>query len=155
MPPLRALIDSMVFDAIVAEPDLRDEVDRLTSAGDLELLAAAETMQEIEATPDAAHRKQLRRVRVLVVPPADTRDPATADLRAALVRSRGVSYEDAAIAMAAALLNVPFVTEDRDLREAVATHLRGVATWDWAGDLRPRILQLSRAASRGRTRRSG
>jgi hypothetical protein len=152
---LRCLIDSMVFDAIAAEADLLRCVDRLTSARALELLAAAETMHEIEATPDAAHRRQLRRVRVLVVAPADVRHPATADLLEALLASRGVSRQDAAIAMAAALLNVPFVTEDRDLRTAVAAHLPGVATWDWAGGLRPRIVALSRAASTGRTDRSG
>ncbi len=53
---LRCLIDSMVFDAVVAEPGLLADVDRLTSARRLELLAAAETMREIGATPAAISR---------------------------------------------------------------------------------------------------
>jgi predicted nucleic acid-binding protein len=139
---LRCLIDSMVFDAIAADPPRLTDVDRLTSARRLELLAAADTMAEIAATPDRARRRQLQRVRVLVVPPADAGDPAT---RRALTRLRaatGVSAEDASIALAAAVQGVPLVTEDRDLRLAVAAHLPGVSLWTWTADLRPRIVAL-------------
>ncbi|CAA9478037.1 MAG: hypothetical protein AVDCRST_MAG30-610, partial [uncultured Solirubrobacteraceae bacterium] len=84
---LRCLIDAMVFDAVVEEPELLRTVDRLTNARRLELLAAAETMLEIGATPDRARRRQLQRVRVLVVPPADAASRVLDDLR----RAPGVS----------------------------------------------------------------
>jgi predicted nucleic acid-binding protein len=144
---LRCLIDSMVFDAIAADPALLGDVDRLTRSRRLELLAAAETMLEIGATPDRAHRRRLQAVRVLVVPPVAAADPATARLLASLVAEPGVSQEDARIAAAAAAHGVPLVTEDRDLRLAAAFHLPGLALWDWVGDLAPRLAALARDAA--------
>jgi predicted nucleic acid-binding protein len=132
----------MVFDAIAAEPEILGLVDRLTSARRLELLAAVETMAEIAATPDRAHRRGLRRVRVLVVAPPDEEDPVTGAILARLWASTGVSRDDARIAMAAALQGVPLVTEDRDLRLAAAAHLPHVPLWTWASDLRPRLATL-------------
>lgn len=141
MTALRCLIDSMVFDAIAAEPELLAEVERLTSARWLELLAAVETIAEVAAIPDREHRRQLQRVRVLVVPP-----PAAAGSHAAALErlrsSAGVSEEDARIALTAAVEAAPLVTEDRDLRLAVAAELPAMALWRWASDLRPRILAL-------------
>jgi predicted nucleic acid-binding protein len=137
---LRALIDSMVFDAIAAEPELLHRVDCLTRRRALELLAAAETMLEVAATPDRAHRRRLQRVRVLVVPPAD--GPVVRRLLA----ERGVSDHDARIAAAAAANGVPLVTEDRDLRLAAAAHVPGLALWTWDADLRPRIEGLLAAS---------
>jgi predicted nucleic acid-binding protein len=139
---LRCLIDSMVFDAIVAEPQLLADLDRLTSARHLQLLAAAETMAEVGATPDRARRRLLQRVRVLVVPPADPEDPTADAVLRRLRRSTGVSDDDARIALAAAVHGVPLVTEDRDLRLAVADQLPHVATWSWETGLRPRIVAL-------------
>lgn len=139
-PAVRCLIDSMVFDAIVAEPGMPAEVDRLTRARSLELLAAAETMEEIAAVADEEHRRRLQRVRVFVVPPVDVEAARWAGVFASLLRARGVSEEDARIALAAAAREVPLVTEDRDLREAVAALLPRVALWTWAADLRPRIV---------------
>ena len=136
---LRCLIDAMVFDAVVEEPELLRTVDRLTNARRLELLAAAETMLEIGATPDRARRRRLQRVRVLVVPPADAASRVLDDLR----RAPGVSDEDAAVAYVAAVHGVPLVTEDRALRLAAAEHLPGTPVWTWEGDLRPRILALA------------
>jgi predicted nucleic acid-binding protein len=135
MVTVRCLIDSMVFDAIAADPELLRLVDRLTRARRLELLAAAETMVELAAVPDEDHRRRLRRVRVLVVPPAEP-DPAFA-------RQRGVSDEDARIASAAAREGVPLVTEDRDLREAVRFLLPATPVWTFAADLLPRIVAIS------------
>ena len=126
----------MVFDALAADRELLFRVDRLTRARRLELLAAAETMAEIAAVPDDDHRRRLQRVRVLVVP------PATGDARE-LVAHRGVSDEDARIALAAAREGVPLVTEDRDLRDAVGLHLRTVVVWTFERDLRPRLLTVA------------
>src|SRR4051812_35163384 len=97
----------MVFDAIAAEPEMLAAVDRLTSAGALELLAAAETMGEIAATPDRARRRRLQRVRVLVVPPVDPGDAAARELLRRLRAWPGVSDEDARIAVTAAARGVP------------------------------------------------
>ena len=135
MPTLRCLIDSMVFDAVAADRELLALVDRLTRRRALELLAAAETMEEIAAVADLEHRRQLQRVRVLVVPPAN------GDARR-LVAHRGVSDEDARIALAAAREGVPLVTEDRDLREAIVLHLPEVVPWAFADDLLPRLAAL-------------
>lgn len=143
VPALRCLIDSMVFDAIAAEPELSREIDRLTSARRLELLAAAETMREVGRTPDRAYRRRLQRVRVLVVAPAMPGDAAAPEELQRLLRSPGVSDEDTRIALAAAVHGVPLVTEDRDLRAAVAAHLPRLRTWTWAGELRPRIVALA------------
>jgi predicted nucleic acid-binding protein len=143
MTPLRCLIDAMVFDAIVAEPGMPALVARLTSARRLELLAAAVAVEQVAATPDASYRRQLQRVRVLVAPPPDPEDPATAVLLAVLARSTGVGIDDAAIAATADAQQVPLVTEDRDLRNAVAVQLPLVELWRWATDLRPRILALA------------
>jgi predicted nucleic acid-binding protein len=140
---LRCLIDSMVFDAIAGEAEMLADVDRLTSARHLELLAAAETMAEITATPDAEHRRRLQRVRVLVVPPAEAGDEAMGHALTGLRTSAGVSEEDAHIALAAALQDVPLVTEDRDLRLAAAEHLPAVRLWRWETELRPRIVTLA------------
>jgi predicted nucleic acid-binding protein len=142
----------MVFDAIAAEPGLLAVVDRLTSARRLGLLAAAETIAEVAATPDRAHRRQLQRVRVLVVPPPDAGDAAVGAVLARLQASTGVGDIDARIALAAAIEGVPLVTEDRDLRLAAAAHLPDMPLWTWLADLRPRILalgdELSAAARR-------
>lgn len=138
MRTLRCVIDAMVFDAIAAEPELLTEIGRLTSAGRLELLAAAATLEEVAATPDRLHRSRLQRVRVMAVPPADERIPAVASLLASLRGAPGVSEEDAAVALAAASHRVPLVTEDRDLRAAAARHLAHVPLWSWA-QLRPAI----------------
>ncbi|HMJ33485.1 MAG TPA: PIN domain-containing protein [Baekduia sp.] len=139
---MRCLIDSNVFDAIAAEPDLLELVDRLTSARWLELLAATVSVEQVAATPDEWHRRDLQRVRVLVVPPVDEHDRAVAALLAALRRISGI--DDALIAAAAAAQRVPLVTEDRRLREAAAAHLPGLVLWSWAADLRPRVVALGR-----------
>jgi predicted nucleic acid-binding protein len=140
--PLRCVIDSMVFDAIAEDRGLLDDVDRLTRARRLELLAALETMEEIAATPDEEHRRRLRRVRVLVVPPPEP--SARSDRRLARMRtSTGVSEEDARIAVTAAAHGVPLVTEDRDLALAVAAHLPDTPIWRWTDDLLPRIRELA------------
>ena len=138
MAPLRCLIDSMVFDAIAAEPDALVLVDRLTTRRRLELLAAAETMRELAAVPDPARRRRLQRVRVLVVAPAGP-SPVLDALRAA----PGVSEEDAAIAAAAAEQGVPLVTEDRDLRLAAASTVPDLPLWRWHSDLLPRLVALA------------
>lgn len=140
MVALRCLIDSMLFDAIAAEPELLALVDRLTSARRLELLAAPVSIEQVAATPDDWHRRELQRVRVLVVPPADEDDPAVAQLLVALRRIAGI--DDALIAAAAAVQRVPLVTEDRRLREAATAHLPELELWTWADDLRPRIVTL-------------
>ncbi len=132
----------MVFDLIAAEPELLAEVDRLTSARWLELRAATETIAEIAATPDREHRRRLQRVRVLVVPPPDERDHRLATALDLLLDSRGVSEEDARVAVTAAAQGVPLATEDRDLRDAAAVALPHLTLWRWATDLRPRILAL-------------
>ena len=137
MAVLRAVIDSMVFDAIVEERDGLRAVDHLTRTGRLQLLAAATTMEEIAAVSDEEHRRRLRKVRVLVLPPPRPH-PAFRDL----MRCVGVSESDARIALTAAEHDVPLVTEDRDLRAAAAEHLPDLVVWRWAEDLRPRIASL-------------
>jgi predicted nucleic acid-binding protein len=137
--PLRCLIDSMIFDAIALEPELLDAVARLTSAGQLQLLADTVSVEQVAATPHAYHRGLLRQVRVLVVPPADEDDP---EVRA-LWSHTGVDIEDALIAAAAWAHRVPFVTEDRDLRAAAAAVLPDLSLWAWEADLRPRLTALA------------
>lgn len=133
---MRCVIDSMVFDAIAADRDLLVLIDRLTRRRALELLATPETMAELDAVPDEEHRRRLQKVRVLVIPPADAPAPA-------VLAWRGVGDEDARIAAAAAREGVPLVTEDRDLRDAVAAHLPALETWTFARDLLPRIRRLA------------
>ncbi|MCW3038867.1 MAG: hypothetical protein JWM31_772 [Solirubrobacterales bacterium] len=139
MDPLRCLIDSMIFDAIALEPELLEAVDRLTSAGWLQLLADTVSVQQVAATPHPYHRRLLRRVRVLVVPPAQEEDP----LVRRLCGHTGVDEGDALIAAAAWAQRVPLVTEDRDLRAAVADVLPEQEQWDWEQDLRPRLTRLT------------
>src|SRR4051812_39578941 len=134
----------MIFDAVAAEPDLLRDVDRLTSAGGVELLAPLETVREVAAVPDRGRRRALQRVRVLVVPPADRRDPEVRRALGRLEQAPGISGRDARIALAAAVRGVPLATEDRNLRRAVADQLPQVAVWGWASDLRPRILAVAR-----------
>ncbi len=143
---VRCLIDSMVFDAIV-DAELLDLVDRLTSARQVELLAALETMQELARTPQRDRRRLLQRVRVLVVAPPDPSDPAVRVLADRLRASPQISDEDASIAMTAALHGAPLVTEDRALRLAAAAHLPHLRLWTWAADLEPRLLGLPSAAT--------
>jgi predicted nucleic acid-binding protein len=133
---VRAVIDSMIFDAIVSERDGLRAVDRLTNLGRLQLMAAAATMDEIAAVADEEHRRRLRKVRVLVLPPQP--HIAFRDL----MRSPGVSESDARIALTALEHGVPLVTEDGDLRAAAAEHLPGLVLWRWADDLRPQIAGL-------------
>jgi predicted nucleic acid-binding protein len=132
----------MIFDAIAAEPEMLGLVDRLTSARRLELLAATTSIDQIAATPDPAHRKALQRVRVLVVAPA-VDGPAGRACVAALQSADGVDLDDALIAAAAVVQGVPLVTEDRDLRLAIASQLPRAPLWRWEADLRPRILGLA------------
>ena len=138
MTALRCLIDSMVFDVLAASPGRLDDVDRLTRTRTLELLAAAETMRELDAIPDRLLRRRLQRVRVLVVAPV----PGDAALRSRLQAAGDVSDHDAGIALAAAAHHVPLVTEDRELRAAVAAHLPEVPVWD-AESLVARLEALS------------
>ena len=79
---------------------------------------------------------------MLVVAPVDG-DAGARALVAALRSSPGVDREDARIAAAAAIHAVPLVTEDRALSPAAGLHAPGLAVWDWAGGLRPRIVALS------------
>jgi predicted nucleic acid-binding protein len=147
MAALRCVIDSMIFDAIAAEPEMPALVDRLTSARRLELLAAAVAIRQVAATPDPARRKQLMAVRVLVVAPVDNDAGAAARRILDELRARpGVGEDDAQIAATAAAQGVPLVTEDRDLRDAVGLLLPQLALWSWAVDLRPRITALGAAA---------
>jgi predicted nucleic acid-binding protein len=138
---LRCLIDTNIFDAIAAEPEMVALVDRLTNARRLELLAETTSVEQIAAVADDVHRKQLRRVRVLVVPPAG--EAADTVLVAALGARRGVGHEDAVIAAAAVAHRVPLVTEDRSLREAVAELVPRLELWRWRADLRPRLRALA------------
>jgi predicted nucleic acid-binding protein len=131
---VRAVIDSMIFDALVSERDGMRAVDRLTNLGRLQLLAAATTMDEIAAVADEEHRRQLRKVRVLVLPP-----PRPHVAFRDLMRAPGVSESDARIALTALEHGVPLVTEDADQRAAAAQHLPDLELWRWADDLRPRI----------------
>jgi predicted nucleic acid-binding protein len=142
MPALRCLIDSMIFDAVAAEAGLASDVDRLTSAGRLELLAAPTSIVQVAATPDPARRRLLQRVRVLVVPPAGAR-AASREAVLALRRAPGVGYDDALIGAAAAEQDVPLVTEDRALAFAAARLRPPVEVWRWEADLRPRIDALA------------
>ena len=145
MAAIRCLIDSMVFDAIV-DAGLLARVEQLTRTRELELLAALETMRELARTPQPDRRRLLQRVRVLVVPPPDEREPATRRLGARLRASPGISDEDAGIALTAAFHAAPLVTEDRDLRAAARAHLPGLPLWTWATDLEPRLLERADAA---------
>lgn len=134
---MRAVIDSMVFDAIVDERDGLRAVDRLTNLGRLQLLAAATTMTEIAAVADEEHRRRLQKVRVLVLPP-----PQPHIAFRDLMRAPGVGESDARIALTALEHDAPLVTEDRDLRAAAAEHLPDLVLWRWVDDLRPRIVAL-------------
>jgi predicted nucleic acid-binding protein len=146
MPAVRCLIDSMIFDAVADEPGLLELVDRLTRARRLELCAAPTSIAQVAATPDPERRRRLQRVRVLVVPPADDADPVARATLAALRAAPGVGWDDALIGAAAAAHGVPLVTEDRALARAAAAGDPPVAVWDWAADLRPRLLALGEAA---------
>lgn len=126
---VRCVIDAMVFDAVSADLGLLAEVERLTSARRLELLAASVTLAEVAATPSRAHRRRLQRVRVLALPPVDPDDGVAAALAARLDASPGVSAEDAAAALAAATRGVPLVTEDRALRAAAQSLLPDLRIW--------------------------
>jgi len=159
MPALRCLIDSMIFDAVADEPGLLGLVDRLTSAGRLELLAAPTSIAQVAATPDPERRRRLQRVRVLVVPPAGDGHPGAPETLAALRAARGVGSGDALIGAAAAAHGVPLVTEDRALAAAAAAAAPPVTVWAWAPDLQPRIAALGAAlpapATGGRSGRRG
>jgi predicted nucleic acid-binding protein len=100
------------------------------------------SIEQVAATPDAAHRRRLQRVRVLVVPPAGEA-PGAAALIAALARQPGVGWDDALIAAAAAAQSAPLVTEDRALREAAGALLPRLEVWGWADGLRPRLEALA------------
>ncbi len=132
----------MIFDVIADDDELLADVDHLTAARGLEFLAAAETMWEIGRIRNRRRRRRLQQVRVHVVPPAPVRWPETRRLLTALMGSPGVSDTDARIAVAAALHRVPLVTEDRDLRAAMAEHLADIPAWTWEGDLLPRLAAL-------------
>lgn len=139
MEPLRCLVDSMIFDAIALEGELLEAVGRLTSAGQLELLADTVSVEQVAATPHDYHRGLLRRVRVLVVPPVAEDDA----LVLALAGRTGVDLEDALIAAAARAQAVPLVTEDRDLRAACEALVPELVLWTWDADLRPRLIALA------------
>jgi hypothetical protein len=143
VPALRCVIDSMVFDEIAGERDGLRVVDRLTNAGRLQLLAAAQTMDEIAAVADAEHRRRLQKVRVLVLPP-----PRPHIAFRGLMSAPGVGEVDARVALTAVEHGVPLVTEDRDLRAAATEHLPELELWHWAQDLRPRIYGSPSAARR-------
>lgn len=140
----------MIFDAVAGDPDLLRLVDRLTSARRLELLAAPTSIAQVAATPDPAWRRQLQRVRVLVVPPAADQ-PGAREALAALRTAPGVGWDDAEIGAAAAVHGVPLVTEDRALAGAAAALRPAVRVWRWEDGLRPRLatLGLDRARTGG------
>lgn len=151
--PLRCLIDSMIFDAIAAEPQVAAMVGRLTEARRVELLASPVSLRQVAATPDEDHRRRLQRVRVLVVPPVEPQERPAGPVLEALLRSPGVDEGDAQVAASALAQRVPLVTEDRGLRQAVAAVVPELPRWTWVADLRPRLLALAEEApgdARGR-----
>lgn len=144
-----AMVDTMVFDALEADPDGREAVLDAVRAGELELCTTHVQEDQLAAITDAARRKALQRVPRRVVPAgggvAGVRRTGAAvhsdDAAGRALRDGTRHAKDAIIAAAAADLTDVLVTDDRRLIED--TRQRGFPVWrtaeliGWARRRRP------------------
>jgi predicted nucleic acid-binding protein len=105
------MLDTNIYDLIVARRGLAERLDRAVLAGEIEILRTRVQDEEIARIPDAARRAAMRRIRSRIVPVSD----------AAWASTRPPS-EDAQIAATAAEFADVLVTEDREMRERAAAH---------------------------------
>lgn len=100
---MRIMLDTMVFDHIVAAEGLVERLDRAQRQGVLTLLTTEVQEEQLRAAPEAK-RRSFRVIRRLVVPAAE---------------DEGAMSDDEIIAASALQHAEVLVTEDRELRQSL------------------------------------
>ena len=148
----RVMVDTMVFDALHADPPGRAAVLDAVRGGDLLLCTTHVQEDQLAAIPDPVRRKALQRLPRQVVPAAGGvagvfrtgRVRYTDDADGDVLRFGSRHTQDDIIAEAAGVQTDVLVTEDRRL--IAATRERGLAVWqtaelvDWARALQDQHL---------------
>lgn len=104
----RVMLDTNVYDLVVARDGFARRLERAVEAGHVEILRTRVQEEEIARIPDAARRAALRRVRGRMIPTSE------APWRG-LARGRAPSEDELIWATARESADV-LVTEDKDLR---------------------------------------
>lgn len=144
MKPKRVMIDSNVYDEIVAVPGLTSTLRRLIDEGDLELIVCHVQEDEIKATSDSVKMETLATTPVSGIVHSSVFVLGVSRLDKARLgeeRQRDLSYErlagpnrrharDAAIALTAAHAVDALVTQDHRLQTQLANKALPVWTFD-------------------------
>lgn len=144
MKPKRVMIDSNVYDEIVAVPGLTSTLGRLIDEGDLELVVCHVQEDEIHATSDSVKRETLATTPVSRIVHSSVFVLGVSRLDKARLgeeRQGDLSYEklagpnrrharDAAIALAAAYEVDALVTQEHRLQSQLASKALPVWTFD-------------------------
>ena len=144
MKPKRVMIDSNVYDEIVAVPGLTSTLRRLIDEGDLELVVCHVQEDEIHATSDGVKRETLMTTPVSRIVHSSVFVLAVSRLGKARLgeeRQGDLSYErlagpnrrharDAAIALTAAYEVDALVTQEHRLQSQLASKALPVWTFD-------------------------
>jgi predicted nucleic acid-binding protein len=119
--PKRVMLDTNIYDLIVARRGFGERLDRAIESGDIEILRTRVQEEEIARIPDAVRRAAMRKVRGRLV---ETSEAAWAGLPKGRTPSA-----DALIAATAAECADVLVSEDKELRALVAG---GIEVWRFA-----------------------
>lgn len=109
---MRVMLDTMVFDHIVATEGLAERLERAQRQGVLTLLTTEVQEEQLRAAPDAK-RRSFRAIRRLVVPTVEHEEAMSDD---ALIAASAMEHAEV------------LVTEDRELRQG----LEAFPVWSFA-----------------------
>ncbi|MBM3547753.1 MAG: hypothetical protein FJX54_12440 [Alphaproteobacteria bacterium] len=111
--PKRLMLDTNVYDLIVAKHGFAERVNRAVVAGEIEILRTRIHDEEMARIPNAAKRAAMRAIRSRLVPVSE----------AAWSKDGPPPSADAQIAATAAETVDVLVTEDKDLRAEAKRHV--------------------------------
>ncbi|MSP50109.1 MAG: hypothetical protein EXQ95_12385 [Alphaproteobacteria bacterium] len=112
----RLMLDTNIYDLVVARAGFAARLDRAVRAGHVEILRTPVQEDEIARIPDAIKRTAMRKVPGRKIP-------------AVLPASGPLPSEDVLIAMTAAAEADVLVTEDRELREHIEATSPRLEIW--------------------------
>ncbi len=142
--PMRLMLDSHVYDRVIATPGLPELIGRLHDAGKVVILRTHIQEDEIERTPDIVKRQRLQSIAGTKIPTSGavwdvsrwgeaTYGDGAGDIKIGDVAGQsGNHVEDALIAATAALAADALVTEDKRLSNRAKAANTKIALWNFA-----------------------
>ena len=144
--PGRVMLDTQIYDLIIATPDMVRRLNALTDAGTLEILSTFAQEEELAAIPDDGKRRDAFQIKRTRVPAAAGpwglapwgefpwgADGSEAGLPVStIVSPKGKHWYDALIACTASGDADVLVTEDQRVRKRVAARGIRCAVWSFS-----------------------